>query len=412
MRHSGCRWCGADLYVELVDLGTSPLCETFLAGDQLDQAERYYPLRAFICDRCFLVQMPQYVSPEDIFSAEYPYFSSYSESWLRHAKKFADDMITRFRLNPLGQVIEIGSNDGYLLQYFAERRIPVLGIEPAGGVALAASRKGIPTVARFFNRQTASEMVSAGLQADLLVANNVFAHVPQLADFMEGARSMLKPAGVLTMEFPYVVRLLAGNQFDTIYHEHLSYFSFYTVEHMLAAHDMTIFDVDELRSHGGSLRVYARHAKDQSKPISASVPKLRTEEYTAGVATLQYYASFRKRVADAKHRLLEFLIKAKRAGKSIAGYGAPGKGNTLLNYCGIRTDFLDYLVDRNPVKHHKFTPGTHIPIHPVERIETTKPDYLLILPWNLTEEVTQQMAYIRGWGGQFVVPIPTVQVIQ
>jgi SAM-dependent methyltransferase len=354
--------------------------------------------------------MPQCVTPQEIFGTQYPYFSSYSDSWLRHAKTFAHHMISRWRLSPHSRVIEVGSNDGYLLQYFVAAGIPALGVDPVAAVAEAALAKGVRTMRAFFGQETASDLLLDGIQGDLLVANNVFPHVPDVNDFLAGLRMVLKPGGVLTMEFPYVVRLLEGVQFDTIYHEHLSYFSFRNVERMAAAHDLTVFDVEQLRSHGGSLRVYICHADDNTKPSNGAVQLLRAEEETAGLNGLRYYESFKGRVHGAKHALLDFLINARKARKSIVGYGAPGKGNTLLNFCGIRTDFLDYLVDRNPVKHGKFTPGTHIPIHPIERISATKPHYLLILPWNLAKEIREQMHYVREWGGQFVVPIPTVQV--
>jgi 2-polyprenyl-3-methyl-5-hydroxy-6-metoxy-1,4-benzoquinol methylase len=407
-----CRFCGADLEFEFLDLGMTPLCETFLTKEQLNHTEQYYPLRVYVCGRCFLVQLQEYVSPQEIFSSEYPYFASYSDSWLRHAKAYADLATDRFSLSSRSQVVEIASNDGYLLQYFIQRGIPVLGVEPARNVAQVATEKGIPTVTKFFGCDTARELVGAGKQADLLLGNNVLAHVPQLNDFVEGLRILLKPTGVITMEFPHLARLIAGNEFDTIYHEHFSYLSFHTVEKIFAAHGLTLFDVEELPSHGGSLRIYARHTEDTSKPVLKKVSELRVREEIAGLTTLTYYAPFSERVKTTKWKLLAFLIDAKQAGKTIVGYGAPGKGNTLLNYCGIRTDFLDYTVDRNPAKHGKYTPGTHIPIYPVERIRETKPDYVLILPWNLKKEVMEQMSYIREWGGVFAVPIPEVTIVR
>ena len=407
-----CRFCGADLKFEFVDLGMTPLCETFLTKAQLNHMERYYPLRVYVCDRCFLVQLQEYVSPQEIFSSEYPYFASYSDSWLRHAKAYTDLVTDRFNLSSRSQVVEIASNDGYLLQYFMERGIPVLGVEPARNVARVAIENGIPTVVKFFGCDTARELLGSGKQADLLLGNNVLAHVPQLNDFVEGLKILLKPTGVITMEFPHLAQLIAKNQFDTMYHEHFSYLSFHTVEKVFAAHGLTLFDVDELPSHGGSLRIYARHTQDTSRPISKKVLELRMQEEIAGLTTLEPYASFSEQVPVTKRKLLTFLIDAKGAGKSIVGYGAPGKGNTLLNYCGIRTDFLEYVVDRNPVKHGKYTPGTHIPIYPVERIRETKPDYVLILPWNLKKEVMAQLNYIQEWGGAFVVPIPEVTVVR
>jgi SAM-dependent methyltransferase len=321
-------------------------------------------------------------------------------------------MVDRFQIGPKSQVIELASNDGYLLQYFVEKGIPVLGVEPAANVAQAAMRKGIPSLVKFFGVKTARELVASDKQADLLLGNNVLAHVPNLNDFVGGMKILLKPNGVITMEFPHLMRLMAESQFDTIYHEHFSYLSFYTVERVFAAHGLTLFDVEELPTHGGSLRIYARHTEDAAKPVSARVTELRTREINAGFTKIEHYFSFGEKVKDTKRKLLDFLIQVKREGKQVAGYGAPGKGNTLLNYCAIRTDFLDYTVDRNPYKQGKYTPGTHIPIYPVEKIRETKPDYLLILPWNLKDEVMQQMPYIREWGGKFVVPIPEVRVYE
>lgn len=407
----GCRVCGAALQHEVVDLGMSPLCETFLSSEQINRVEKFYPLRVFVCDRCFLVQLEQYVDATEIFSSEYPYFSSYSESWLRHAKAYTDLMTSRFKLGPQSQVVEIASNDGYLLQYFVEKGIPVLGVEPAANVAQAALQKNVPSIVKFFGHKTAVELASLGKQADLLLGNNVLAHVPQLNDFVAGLKILLKPTGVITMEFPHVLRLMENNQFDTIYHEHFSYFSLYTVEKVFAAHGLTVFDIDELRSHGGSLRIYARHTEDTSKPVLGNVSKLRLQEEIGGVTNLETYRLFGERVKGTKWKLLTLLIEAKQAKKTIVGYGAPGKGNTLLNFCGLRTACLDYTVDRNPVKHGKYTPGTHIPIYPVEHIRKTKPDYVLILPWNLKDEIVQQMGYIREWGGQFILPIPEARIV-
>jgi len=371
--------------------------------------EPFYPLHTHVCEHCFLVQLEEYVSPESIFS-EYAYFSSYSDTWLEHAKNYTEMIVERFDLNGQSQVVEIGSNDGYLLQYFVAKGIPVLGVEPAANVADVAIRKGIPTVVEFFCIDVSRELAAKGKQADLLIGNNVLAQVPDLNGFVEGMKILLKPQGVITMEFPHLMKLMDGNQFDTIYHEHFSYFSFIIVEKVFAAHNLTIFDVEELPTHGGSLRIYARHMKDSSKPISPRVTELRERELDAGFTDLERYFTFAENVKETKRKLLEFLIKAKRAGKSIVGYGAPGKGNTLLNYCGIRSDFLDYTVDRNPYKQGKFLPGTHIPIFHPDKIKETKPDYLLILPWNLKDEIMKQMSYIRDWGGQFVVPIPEAKI--
>jgi SAM-dependent methyltransferase len=405
-----CRLCGEHLRRTFVDLGMSPLCESFLAAHQINQMEPFYPLHVFICEKCFLVQLLEYVTPGHIFT-EYAYFSSYSDSWLRHAREYVEMATARFKLGPASQVVELASNDGYLLQYFVEKSIPVLGIDPAANVAETAVRKGIPTLVRFFGTETARELSAEGKRADLLLGNNVLAHVPDLNDFVGGMKILLRADGVITMEFPHLLRLMEQNQFDTIYHEHFTYFSFLSVERTFARHGLTVFDVDEIPTHGGSLRVYVRHAEDQSKPLDERVARLRAKEQALGFDRLETYAAFGEKVRETKRKLLEFLIAAKRGGKTVAGYGAPGKGNTLLNYCGIRTDFIDYTVDRNPYKHGKFLPGTHIPIFPPERIKETRPDYVLILPWNLRSEVAAQLAYIREWGGRLVVPIPEVEVI-
>jgi hypothetical protein len=409
-RCARCRFCGADLCFTFVNLGMSPLCESYLSAEQLNQGEIFYPLHVYVCSNCFLVQLQEYVSAKAIFT-EYAYFSSYSDSWLAHAQAYTEKMIARFGLNQNSSVVEIASNDGYMLQYFVDKGIPVLGIEPAVNVAQAAIEKRIPTIVKFFNQQTAQDLSTQGKHADLLLGNNVLAQVPDLNSFVAGMKILLKPEGVITMEFPHLVRLMAENQLDTIYHEHFSYFSLLTVERIFAAHGLTLFDVEELSTHGGSLRIYARHSEDSSKPVCTRVPELRAREDSAGIRRLENYAQFSERVLETKRNLLEFLVQAKRAGKTIAGYGAPGKGNTLLNYCGIRTDFLDYTVDRNPYKQGKFLPGTHIPVYAPHRIRQTKPDYLLILPWNIKDEIMSQNAYIREWGGQFVVPIPQVRVL-
>ncbi len=406
---AACRFCGEPLSHTFVDLGMSPLCQTHIEPHQLNRMEPFYPLHVWVCQQCFLVQLQEYVSPEAIFT-EYAYFSSYSDTWLQHVKAYTDSMVERFRLGPRSQVVELASNDGYLLQYFVEKGIPALGVEPAANVAAAAMKKGIPTVVKFFGRQLARELSCESKSADLLLGNNVLAHVPDLNDFVAGMKILLKPLGVITMEFPHLMKLMAENQFDTIYHEHFSYFSFLTVERVFAAHGLVLFDVDELSTHGGSLRIYARHVENASLPVSERVAELRTREQNAGFTRLEHYLSFGQQVKETKWRLLEFLIAAKRAGKSIAGYGAPGKGNTLLNYCGIRTDLVDYTVDRNPYKQGKYTPGTHIPIFSPDKIWETRPDYLLILPWNLKDEIMKQMSHIREWGGRFVVPIPEVRV--
>ena len=405
----GCRFCGAILRHTFVDLGMSPLCESYVTADQLSHMEPFYPLHVYVCERCFLVQLQEYVAPNHIFR-EYAYFSSYSDTWLQHAKTYTDMMVERFQLHGGSHVIEIASNDGYLLQYFVARGIPVLGIEPAINVAEVAMEKGISTVMKFLGEQVARELTNEGKRADLLIGNNVLAQVPDLNDFVEGMKILLAPQGVITMEFPHLMQLIGENQFDTIYHEHFSYFSFVTAEKIFTAHGLTIFDVEELSTHGGSLRIYARHVEDTFQPIGKRVQALRAREQAAGFTQLQSYFSFAEQVKETKRKLLDCLIRAKREGKAIAGYGAPGKGNTLLNYCGIRTDFLDYTVDRNPYKQGKFLPGTHIPIFHPDKIRETKPDYLLILPWNIKEEIIKQMSYIRDWGGQFIVPIPEVDI--
>ena len=404
-----CRFCGSDLRHTMVDLGMSPLCESYRSATQLNEMELFYPLLVYVCEHCFLVQLQQYVMPEHIFS-QYAYFSSYSDSWVQHAKTYADEMIDRFSLSANSQIVEIASNDGYLLQHFVARGIPVLGVEPAANIAEVACARDIPTLVKFFGTRTAQELAAEGRQADLLLGNNVLAQVPDIRDFVEGMKQLLKPEGVITMEFPHLLRLMEENQFDTIYHEHFSYFSFMTVERIFAAHGLTLFDVEELSTHGGSLRIYARHADDESHPINERVTELRSREYAAGFNCLQHYSSFAARVQDTKRKLLEFLIHVKRGGQSVVAYGAPGKGNTLLNYCGIRTDFIDYAVDRNPYKQGKFTPGTHIPIYHPEKILETRPDYLLIMPWNLRAEIMNQTAYVRDWGGRFVIAIPEVKV--
>ncbi len=404
-----CRFCGAPLRLTFVDLGMSPLCESFVPAGHLNQMEAFYPLHVWVCEQCLLVQLQEYVSPQAIFS-HYAYFSSYSDSWLAHARAYVAMAVQRFGLTGANQVFEIASNDGYLLQYFVGRGIPATGIEPAANVAEAARAKGVPTIARFFGVELARELAAEGKTADLVIGNNVLAHVPDINDFVEGMRLLLKPEGAVTMEFPHLLRLVEGNQFDTIYHEHFSYLSLCVTQHIFEAHGLRIFDVEELPTHGGSLRIYACHQKSARFAREARVGHLLGVEQEQGMFGLDFYQSFAPKVIAAKHKLLEFLIAAKREGKSIAGYGAPGKGNTLLNYCGIRTDFLDYVVDRNPFKHGKYCPGTHIPIFPVEKVSGTRPDYLLILPWNLREEIVRQMAYIQEWGGRFIVPIPEVAV--
>ena len=404
-----CRFCDETLEHTFVDLGVSPLANSYVKPDQLDRMEPFYPLHVRVCARCFLVQLPQLATREEIFE-EYAYFSSYSDSWLEHCRTYANMMVDRFGLREDSRVVELASNDGYLLQYFVERQIPVLGIEPAANVAEVAKKKGINTRVAFFGEKTAQQLAQDGWSADLIAGNNVLAHVPDINDFVEGIRILLKPAGVVTIEFPHVMRLMQETQFDTIYHEHFSYLSFTTVERVFTRHGMKLFDVQELPTHGGSLRIFAAHEGDTSKVQSDAVRELRQREEKAGFLTLAPYLAFNERVAKTKRRLLQFLIEAKERGKHVVGYGAPAKGNTLLNYCGVRTDFLDYTVDRNPVKQGQFLPGVRIPIYAPDAIRQTKPDFVLILPWNIKEEVMHQMAYIREWGGEFVVPIPEVKV--
>jgi 2-polyprenyl-3-methyl-5-hydroxy-6-metoxy-1,4-benzoquinol methylase len=409
MRTGCCRFCGAGLRHTFVDLGMSPLANTYVTLAQLHQMEPFYPLHVYVCERCFLVQLEEFASPEHIFS-DYAYFASYSDTWLRHAQLYVEMAIERFSLNAHSQVIEIASNDGYLLRYFTAKGVPVLGIEPAANVAETAIQKGIPTRVEFFGEDMARRLRAEGLQADLIVGNNVLAHVPKLNDFVRGLKLLLQPHGVITLEFPHLLCLMAENQFDTIYHEHFSYFSFSTVEQIFAAHGLTLFDVEELPTHGGSLRVYARHVEDGSKPVEIRVEELRRREGAAGLADLKHYGSFADRVRETKFKLLEFLIGARRRGGSIAGYGAPAKGNTLLNYCGIRTDLIEYTVDRSPYKQGHFLPGTHIPIHRPDILLERRPDYLLILPWNLKDEIISEVAFVRQWGCRFVIPIPEVRV--
>jgi SAM-dependent methyltransferase len=405
-----CRFCSAPLHHTFVDLGMSPLCESYVPPEREGAMEPFYPLHTRICERCLLVQLEEFVAPEDIFT-EYAYFSSYSDSWVAHARRYVEMAVERFDLGPESLVMEVASNDGYLLQHVVERGIPALGIEPAANVAVAARERGVQTLVRFFGRAMAAELAAEGRRADLLAANNVMAHVPDLNDFVGGMATVLAPQGIVTIEVPHVLRLIEGNQFDTIYHEHFSYFSFLTAQAVLAQHGLEVFDVDELTSHGGSLRLYAQPQGSGRHAVGPAVTELAERECALGYDTLEAYGSFSAQVMQTKWRLLEFLIARRREGKRIAGYGAPGKGNTLLNYCGIRTDLLEFTVDRNPYKHGQFLPGTHIPVHPPDALEQARPDYILILPWNLKEEIVDQLAYAREWGARFVVPIPKVEVL-
>jgi 2-polyprenyl-3-methyl-5-hydroxy-6-metoxy-1,4-benzoquinol methylase len=404
-----CRLCENPLKCIFVDLGVSPLANSYLKPDQINRMEPFYPLRAYVCEQCYLVQVPVFQSSEEIFG-DYAYFSSFSDSWLKHARAYTESMIDRFGFGADSQVIEIASNDGYLLQYFAERGIPVLGIEPDKNVARAAQTAGIQTLVKFFGYRTAMELTQEDYYADLLIGNNVLAHVPDPNDFVKGMKAILKPQGIITMEFPHLMRLMAENQFDTIYHEHFSYFSFMTVSRLFAQHGLTIFDVEELTTHGGSLRIYARHAEDRSKDICKHVEALLRREEEKGFNKLDLYLSFNQQVKSTKRSILDFLNRSKNAGKALVGYGAPAKGNTLLNYCGIRTDYIEYTVDRSPHKQGHFLPGTHIPIYHPDKIKETRPDYVVILPWNLKDEIMHQMAHIREWGGEFVTLIPEVKI--
>jgi SAM-dependent methyltransferase len=410
MNSVACRSCGATLEHTFVDLGMSPLANSYIGPGQLNQMEPFYPLHVAVCASCFLVQLPAVAKPHDIFT-EYAYFSSFSDSWLEHARAYVDAVTSRFGLNGDSRVVEIASNDGYLLQYFIAKGVPVLGIEPAKNVAEAALQKGIPTLVQFFGDEMALDLARDGNQADLIAGNNVLAHVPDLKGFIRGLKILLRERGVITLEFPHLMRLMEENQFDTIYHEHFSYFTLTTIRALFGRHDLKVFDVEELSTHGGSLRIYACHQDDSTKPVGERVETLSSREETGGFTKLEQYLGFGERVKETKRRFVEFLIKAKNEGKSIVGYGAPAKGNTLLNYCGVRSDFIDYTVDRSPHKQGYFLPGTHIPIHHPDRMKTTRPDYLLILPWNLKNEIMEQMRYIREWGGQFLVPIPEVKVL-
>lgn len=406
-----CRFCSTPLEHTFADLGMSPLANSYLSAEDLHRPERFYPLHAWVCSKCFLVQLAAIESPEAIFS-DYAYFASYSDSWLEHARGFAENAVERFALASDSLVVEIASNDGYLLQYFQQQGVPVLGVESAGNVARAAEERGIPTLVEFFGAGMARRLADEGRRADLLVGWNVFAHTPHLNDFATGLETALAPGGVAVLEFPHLLRLIESNQFDTIYHEHYSYFSFTTAVEILAAHGLSVFDVEEQPTHGGSLRLFACREDDTAKTVSDKVGELAGREEEKGLRTLTPYLSFGERVKATKRRLLSFLVEAKDTGKTVAGYGAPAKGNTLLNYCGLRGDFLDYTVDRSPHKQGRYLPGTHVPIHSPDRLRETKPDLLLILPWNLRAEIMGQMKDVREWGGRFLVPIPEVEVFE
>lgn len=403
-----CRFCDAALTENFANLGMSPLSNAFLRPEQCNAMEKFYPLNAYVCSECRLVQLAEFETPETIFS-EYMYFSSFSESWLHHARTYAGAMIARLNLVAAHEVIEIASNDGYLLQYFGEAGIKVLGVEPAANVAQAAIATGITTEIAFFGRSTAERLRAAGHAPELIVANNVLAHVPDLNDFVAGLKILLPAGGTITIEFPHLERLIAESQFDTIYHEHFSYFSLLTAGRIFARHGLEIFDVEELATHGGSLRIFVGH--EGAHEVLPNVQRVRNREIAGGLDAPEIYANFAAQIAETKYALLEFLISVRRRRQKIAGYGAPAKGNTLLNFCGVRADLLPFTVDRSPHKKGKFLPGSHIPIFPPERVFVDKPDYLLVLPWNLREEIMTQMRDIRAWGGQFVVPIPRLTIL-
>ncbi|HEX8279289.1 MAG TPA: class I SAM-dependent methyltransferase [Segetibacter sp.] len=405
-----CRFCKTPLSDTFIDLVSSPASNSFLTKDQIDEPEVYFPLKVYTCSKCYLVQIAEYKKSDAIFNDEYVYFSSYSSSWLKHAKKYAQLMIDRFKFNEDSQVVEIASNDGYLLQYFKEKGVPVLGIEPTLNTAEVARSKGIESINEFFGTSLAREL-SKTRQADLLLGNNVLAHVPDIVDFVKGMKLMLKKQGVITMEFPHLIQLIKNNQFDTIYHEHFSYLSLYSVKQIFESEGLEIFDVDELSTHGGSLRIYAKHVEDHSKVVSNRVRVLLDTEISLGVNSMEYYKNFEKKALKIKMEFLNFLLQEKYAGKTVAGYGAAAKGNTLLNYCGIKNDLIQFVVDANPHKQNKWLPGCHIPVVAEEQLKLQRPDFVVIFPWNLKEEIMEQLDYIREWKGHFVIPIPTLQVI-
>jgi SAM-dependent methyltransferase len=406
---TACRFCAAPVDHIFADLGMSPLANSYLTPQQANAMEPFYPLRAFVCSECFLVQLEEFETADHIFS-EYAYFSSYSTTWLEHSRRYVEKVVERFGISDRSHVVELASNDGYLLQFFHERQVPVLGIEPAANVAKVALQKGIPTLVEFFGRETANSLVPDSA-ADLLIGNNVLAHVPDLNDFVGGMKILLKPGGVITMEFPHLMSLVRDNQFDTIYHEHFSYFSFLTVRRVFAEHGLRLFDVEELPTHGGSLRIYGAHAEDTGKPETERAAELEERERSAGYENVATYSAYARQVEEEKREILSFLIELKRRGLSIAGYGAPAKGNTLLNFCGVGTDFIDYTVDLNPHKQGHLLPGSHIPIRAPEALRDTKPDVVLILPWNLREEIIEQHAYVREWGGKFAARAPEMQLL-
>ena len=410
MTEPACRFCSAPLRVSFANLGMQPPSNSYVKPQDANRMEKFYPLHAYVCEQCKLVQLEEFETPDEIFS-DYLYFSSYSDSWLQHAKAYAQKMIGRFGLDASSKVVEIASNDGYLLRWFVERGVPVLGVEPAANVAEVARKIGVPSEVAFFGRATAERLKAEGHAADLTAANNVLAHVPDINDFVEGFRVLLKPHGVATFEFPHLLRLIEHNQFDTIYHEHFSYISFLTAERIFAAHGLTLYDVEELPTHGGSLRLYARHAANDALAVTPAVERMKEMERAAGLDDLDVYRRFAAKVVDTKCAVLDFFLRARREGKRVAGYGAPAKGNTLLNYCGVGPELLSFTVDRSPYKQNMLLPGVHIPVLAPEAIFEEKPAYVLILPWNLRDEIVEKMSGIRAWGGKFVLPIPEVMVL-
>jgi len=406
-----CRFCNNTLTNTFIDLVNSPASNSFLTLEQLNEPENFFPLRVFTCDKCFLVQIDEYKQSEAIFNGDYVYFSSFSTSWLTHVKSYVELMTNRFGLNKDSQVIEIASNDGYLLQYFVEKNIPVLGIEPTENTAKVAIEKGVNTITRFFGTELANELSKNGTKADLFLGNNVLAHVPDIVDIVKGIKIILKPQGVVTIEFPHLMQLVDNNQFDTIYHEHFSYLSFYSVKQIFEAQGLEMFDVEEIPTHGGSLRIYAKHKEDNSKIVSENVSQLINKEIAKGINTLTYYEDFGQKVSKVKLDFLDFLIQQKRNNKKVAGYGAAAKGNTLLNFCGIKNDMIDFVVDRNPAKQNMFLPASHIPVYAEAALKVNKPDYIIIFPWNLKVEVIEQLSYAREWGAKFVIPIPYLEII-
>ena len=406
-----CRFCNNPLTHEFIDLVNAPPSNSFLTKDQLNEPEVFHPLKLLVCEKCWLVQVDEYKKSDEIFSEDYAYFSSYSKSWLDHARRYVNMIIDRLGLNPRSHVIEIASNDGYLLQYFKEKHIPCLGIEPSANTAQAAGEKGIETIVEFFGVDLARRLSLKGKKADLIIGNNVLAHVPDINDFVAGLKIALKNDGVVTMEFPHLMRLIEQNQFDTIYHEHFSYYSFYTARRIFEKHGLEFFDVEQLPTHGGSLRIYAKHKGDASKIISSNVAALLKEEEARGMLTFSYYKGFQANVDKVKYDFVNFLLNQKKHRKKVAAYGAAAKGNTLLNYCGVKKDLIKFVVDASPHKQGKFLPGSHIPVVAEDEIKRFKPDYVLILPWNIKDEITRQLSYIREWEGKFIVPIPYIQVI-